>query len=207
MSVRATTDQFGTMLSRSIDGLAVQIPVKAGAVLLAVGLTAAAAQFTIPLPFTAVPFTLTPLVVMLTGAALGARLGALTQALYLLAGVAGLSVFTPSVTLPPGALRLFGPTGGYLMAYPVAAFVTGYLAERGWDRRYITSLASMLMGLAIIFAGGVSWLTVAVAPSFPAALAAGFLPFVLADLAKAAAAAAILPAAWKLIGSRPSYRT
>ena len=202
MSVRATTEQFGSMLSRSLDRTALSAPVRAGAVLLGVGLTAAAAQFTIPLPFTAVPFTLTPLVVMLTGAALGARLGALTQALYLLAGVAGLAVFTPSATLPPGALRLVGPTGGYLMAYPLAAFVTGALAERGWDRRYITSFASMLIGLAIIFAGGVSWLAIAIAPSISAAIATGFLPFIAADIAKAAAASAILPSAWKLIGTR-----
>ena len=189
-----------TMLDYSIARRDAQTPIRAAAVVLAVGLTAAAAQFTLPLPFTAVPFTLTPLVVMLTGAALGSRLGFLTQALYLLAGVAGLAVFTPSATLPPGALRLIGPTGGYLWAYPIAAFVTGWLAERGWDRRYLTSLASMLAGLAIIFAGGVSWLAIAIAPTFPAALTAGFLPFILADIVKAAVAAAILPAAWTLLG-------
>ncbi len=207
MSARTvgSTGSTGTIFGRTLDQPALQVPVKIGAIALAVGLTATAAQFTIPLPFTAVPFTLTPLVVMLTGAALGARLGALTQALYLLAGVAGLAVFTPSVTLPPGALRLMGPTGGYLLAYPLAAFATGYLAERGWDRRYVTSVASMLIGLAIIFAGGVAWLTIAFAPSFSAALATGFLPFVLADVLKAAAAAAILPAAWTLLG--PRHRT
>ncbi len=101
-----------------------------------------------PLPFTAVPFVLTPMVVLLAGAALGSRLGALSQMLYLAAGAAGLPVFAPSVTLPPGALRLLGPTGGYLLAYPVAAFVTGWLAERGWDRRYLSSAAAMLLGLA-----------------------------------------------------------
>jgi biotin transport system substrate-specific component len=194
-----TAAASGTMLSHSIARFDARAPIRAAAVVLAVALTAAAAQFTLPLPFTAVPFTLTPLVVMLTGAALGARLGCLTQALYLLAGVAGLAVFTPSATLPPGPLRLLGPTGGYLWAYPVAAFVTGWLAERGWDRRYLTSLASMLAGLAIIFAGGVSWLAIAIAPSFSAALAAGFLPFVLADIVKAAIAAAILPAVWRVL--------
>jgi biotin transport system substrate-specific component len=204
-STAGSTGSMGTIFSRTLDQAALQVPVKIGAIALAVALTATAAQFTIPLPFTAVPFTLTPLVVMLTGAALGARLGALTQALYLLAGVAGLAVFTPSVTLPPGALRLMGPTGGYLLAYPLAAFATGYLAERGWDRRYVTSVASMLIGLAIIFAGGVAWLTIAFAPSFAAALATGFLPFVIADVLKAAAAAAILPAAWALLG--PRHRT
>jgi biotin transport system substrate-specific component len=179
--------------------------VRALAVVAGVALTAAAAQFTMPLPFTAVPFTLTPLVVMLTGAALGSRLGFLTQALYLSAGVMGLAVFTPSVTLPPGALRLTGPTGGYLMAYPIAAFATGWLAERGWDRRYVTSLASMLAGLLIIFAGGVSWLALGTHQSLSAALAQGFLPFIVFDLFKAAAAAVILPQVWGIV--RRHHRT
>lgn len=196
-----------TIFSRSIASLETQAPVRAASVALAVALTAAAAQFTLPLPFTAVPFTLTPLVVMLTGAALGSRLGFLTQALYLVAGAVGLAVFAPSPLLPPGALRLSGPTGGYLLAYPIAAFATGWLAERGWDRRYWTSLASMLVGLAIIFAGGVSWLALSFNQSLSAALAQGFLPFVLADLVKAAAAAMILPQAWKIIGRGPTHRT
>ncbi len=66
-----------------------------------------------------------------------------------------------TVSVIPGLLRLVGPTGGYLMAYPVAAFVTGWLAERGWDRHYLTSVSAMLLGLAIIFTGGVTWLVVA----------------------------------------------
>ena len=190
----------GSLLSCSIDRFDVSVPLRAAAVTVAVALTAAAAQFTLPLPFTAVPFTLTPLVVMLTGAALGSRLGFLTQALYLLAGALGVAVFAPSVTLPPGAARLVGPTGGYLLAYPVAAFVTGWLGERGWDRRYVTSLAGMLAGLAIIFAGGVSWLALVFTQSLGTAVATGFAPFVAADLLKAAAAALILPSAWKFVG-------
>ena len=115
-----------------------------------------------------------------------------------MAGAIGLQVFAPSATLPPGAARLVGPTGGYLWAYPIAAFVTGWLAERGWDRRYLTSLASMIAGLLIIFAGGVSWLSV-FSYSLPAAIAAGFTPFIVMDLAKAAVAALVLPGAWRLV--------
>jgi biotin transport system substrate-specific component len=176
-------------------------------VVLAAMLTAAAAQFTSTLPFTAVPFTLAPLAVMLTGAALGSRLGFLSQALYLAAGAAGLAVFAPSVILPPGAGRLVGPTGGYLMAYPVAAFVTGWLAERGWDRRYLTSLASMLAGLAVIFAGGVSWLSLMPGQTIASAIAGGFLPYIAMDLVKAAIAAKVLPISWKiLLGQRSEVR-
>ena len=189
------------MLDYSIARLEARAPIRVAAVALAVVLTALAAQFTIPLPFTAVPFTLTPLVVMLTGAALGSRLGFAAQVLYLAAGAVGLQVFAPSPALPPGPLRLVGPTGGYLLAYPIAAFVTGYLAERGWDRRYVTSLASMLAGLTIIFAGGVSWLAISVTGSLPAAVATGLAPFVAFDILKAAAAALILPSAWRLLNT------
>jgi biotin transport system substrate-specific component len=188
----------GSLVSVSLQQSSLAPQIKVGAVVLASLLTAAAAQFTMPLPFTAVPFVLTPMVVLLAGAALGSRLGALSQVLYLAAGVAGLPVFAPSLTLPPGALRLIGPTGGYLLAYPVAAFVTGWLAERGWDRRYFSSAAAMLLGLAIIFAGGVSWLTMSFSQNVTAAFATGLVPFVALDTVKVAAAAAVLPGVWKL---------
>jgi len=197
MSAHASS---GSLVSASLAHSSVAASLRAAAVLLAVALTAAAAQFTMPLPFTAVPFTLTPLVVLLAGAALGPRLGLLAQGLYLAAGAAGLPVFAPSVTLPPGAARLVGPTGGYLLAYPIAAFVTGWLATRGWDRRYLTSVAAMLIGLAVIFTGGVSWLAVSVTHSLSAALAGGLIPFIALDIVKVAAAAAILPQAWKVVG-------
>ena len=191
----------GSLVTASLKQSSLAPQIKAGAVVLATTLTAAAAQFTMPLPFTAVPFVLTPMVVLLAGAALGSRLGALSQVLYLAAGAAGLPVFAPSVTLPPGALRLLGPTGGYLLAYPVAAFVTGWLAERGWDRRYLSSAAAMLAGLAIIFAGGVSWLAISFSQTLTAAFASGLVPFVALDAVKVAAAAAILPAAWRITRS------
>jgi biotin transport system substrate-specific component len=194
----------GSIFARSIGQRDARISVRAGAVLLAVMLTAIAAQFTSPLPYTAVPFTLTPLAVMLTGAALGSRLGFLSQAIYLALGAAGFAVFAPSIALPPGAARLVGPTGGYLLAYPVAAFVTGWLAERGWDRRYVTSLASMLIGLAIIFAGGVAWLSLLPGQTLATAIAGGFLPYIAMDLLKAAVAAKVLPLAWSLFGQRRS---
>lgn len=190
-----------TLFRRSIAQSANATAQRVAAVALAATLTGLAAQFTMPLPFTAVPFVLTPLVVLLSGAALGSRLGCLAQVLYLAAGIAGLPVFAASVTLPPGAARLLGPTGGYLLAYPIAAFVAGWLAERGWDRRYFTSVAAMLIGLLVIFAGGVSWLAISVTRALGPAIATGFLPFVLADVIKVAAAAAILPQAWRFLGT------
>jgi biotin transport system substrate-specific component len=170
-------------------------------------LTAAAAQVSVPVPFTSVPLTLQPMVVLLGGLALGSRLGSASQILYLAAGIAGLPVFAASPLLPPGPLRLLGPTGGYLMAYPLAAFVTGYLAERGLDRRYVTSVLAMLAGLIVIYAAGATWLglfartvTGSAAVGLGAALATGVFPFVIPDLIKVAVAAGLVPSLWRLVG-------
>src|SRR6478735_7960690 len=103
----------GTLLQAIVARVDLSPAVRAFAVLFATVATVAAAQVSIPLPFTPVPFTLQPMVVLLAGAA--------------------------SPVLPQGLARLLGPTGGYLMSYPFAAFVAGYLAERGFDRRYLTS--------------------------------------------------------------------
>jgi biotin transport system substrate-specific component len=181
---------------------AARVGVRLGSMLFLTALTAAAAQVSLHLPFTPVPLTLQPMVVLLGAAALGPRLGASSQLLYLLLGVLGLPVFTWSPILPQGVGRLMGPTGGYLMAYPIAAFVTGYLAERGFDRRYLTSLAAMLAGLVILFAGGVAWLAYGpMGPAGPvglsAALTIGLYPFVVADLIKVAVASGVLPVMWK----------
>ncbi len=160
-------------------------------------LTAALSQVSFPLPFTPVPFTLQPMVVLLGGAALGARLGAASQILYLTAGMAGLPVFAYAPELPQGILRLLGPSGGYLMAYPLAAFVAGWLAERGMDRRFGSSLLAMTAGLGVIFGGGVLWLAKDL--GLGAALAVGLYPFLLVDAVKIAAAAAVMPAVWRFL--------
>ena len=143
------------------------------------------------------------MIVLIGGAALGSRLGMAAQLVYLAAGIAGLPVFAASATLPQGPLRLLGPTGGYLMAYPFAAFLTGYLAERGFDRRFWTSVVAMAAGLVVIFAGGVTWMALFMRPAalgFDAALRAGFYPFLLGDVFKICFGAAALPGLWKLIG-------
>jgi len=186
------------------DSRALRISERVGAVVFITAFTAVAAQVSIALPFTPVPFTFQPMVVLVGAAALGARLGMTSQILYLLLGLAGLPVFAASPLLPQGAARLLGPTGGYLLAYPLAAFVTGWLAERGFDRRYLTAVIAMAAGLAVIFAGGLSWLTVVLRPAdgFAGAVRAGFTPFIAGDLIKLMVAAGVMPSLWWLTGSR-----
>ena len=170
------------------------------AVLFVTVLTIAAAQVSIPLPFTPVPFTLQPMVVLVGGAALGARLGMTSQLLYIAVGLAGLPVFAASPVLPQGFARLLGPTGGYLMSYPLAAFVAGYLAQRGFDRRYLTSVLAMAAGLAIIFACGVAWIAFGTPHAgLSTAVQTGLIPFIPADIVKICLAATVLPAAWRFL--------
>jgi biotin transport system substrate-specific component len=188
----------------SADATSLSTPLKLAATLFVMVATAAAAQVSVPLPFTPVPFTFQPMVVLLGGAVLGPQLGMLSQVCYLAAGFAGLPVFAASPDLPQGIARLLGPTGGYLMAYPLAAMVTGLLARRGFDRRYVTSVIAMASGLAIVFGGGITWLTLfapgAGTRTLQAALAVGFYPFVFYDFLKICLAATIMPAAWRLLG-------
>ncbi len=159
--------------------------------------TAAAAQLEIRLPWTPVPVTGQTFAVLLTGAVLGARRAALAQALYLAEGALGLPVFAAGSA---GALALVGPTGGYLLSFPLAAATVGALCERGWDRRFASMLAAMLLGSCVVFAFGLAVLSRFV-PA-PSLLAQGLLPFVPGDLAKAALAALAFPAAWRALRAR-----
>ena len=196
------TERLGTGTLLTALGAGAELPAisRATAVAFVTVLTIVAAQISIPLPFTPVPFTLQPMVVLLGAAALGARLGASAQVAYLALGLAGIPVFAASPVLPQGVARLLGPTGGYLMSYPFAALLTGYLAQRGLDRRYLTSIVAMGAGLVIIFSCGVLWLAFG-APhvGLSGAVASGLVPFLPADIVKLFLAASILPAAWKLL--------
>jgi biotin transport system substrate-specific component len=144
-------------------------------------LTALSAKLSLPLPGTPVPFTFGPLVVLLAGALLGSRLGAYSQVLYLAAGAVGLPVFAAG----GGLAYLIGPTGGYLVAYPLAAFVTGAIVGRQMWR----TVLGLLAGLVVIYLGGVAWL--AILGSFSRAVVLGLEPFVLPDLVKVAMAAVV----------------
>lgn len=148
---------------------------------------AAAAQVAIPIPGTAVPLTLQPFVVVLAGLWLGPRAAAASMTLYLVAGAAGLPVFAPGGL--PGVLRLTGPTGGYLLAYPLAAFVTARLAAPRRER-YLGRVVAALAGIAVMYLGGLAQLW-ALTGSVTSALQVGVLPFVTADVVKAHVAAAL----------------
>jgi len=190
----------GTLLQAVAERADLSTAVRGAAVLFATVATIASAQVSIPLPFTPVPFTLQPMVVLLAGAALGSRLGLTSQLCYLALGLAGLPVFAASPALPQGVARLLGPTGGYLMSYPLAAFVAGYLAERGFDRRYLSSVLAMAAGLILVFACGVSWLAFGVPHAgVSVAIATGLVPFLPADIFKIFVAATVLPAAWRFL--------
>jgi biotin transport system substrate-specific component len=147
---------------------------------------AAASQVAIPLPLNPVPITLQPLLVVLAGMMLGPTLGAASMVLYLAVGAMGLPVFAPMGA--PGMLRLVGPTGGYLLAYPVAAYLAGVLAQRarGFAGRTIAAGAGILM----LYVGGLAQLAVLTGSLTRAALL-GVVPFVALDAVKSLVAAAV----------------
>lgn len=149
---------------------------------------AAAAHVAIPLPGTPVPFTLQPLLVVLAGLWLAPRAAVASMVLYLAAGALGAPVWAP-VGLP-GAARLLGPTGGYLLAYPIAAWTVAILARRaaGYPRRVLAALA----GMAVIYAGGLAQLAV-ITGSVATSAVLGAAPFAAFDLAKCLVAGALTP--------------
>src|SRR2546430_14985317 len=159
------------------------------AVVLGAALVAVAAQVSIPLPGTPVPMTLQPLAVLLVGGLLGGPLGALSMILYLAMGAAGLPVFTPTVPLV-GVARLFGPTGGYLLAYPIAAYAVGAIvpprrsADRGSGGDDWTRVAlGVFVGLVLIHLGGIAQLAI-LTGNLSAAARFGTVPFLLGGLIK-----------------------
>lgn len=152
------------------------------------------AQIKVYLPFSPVPITGQTFVVLMLGAIFGSYRGGLTMLAYLLEGILGLPVFTNI----SGIAALFGPTGGYLVGFVVAAYIVGRLAEKGWDRRVTTTVAAMLIGDAVLLAFGFIWLTLLLA-DVRTAFITGVVTFVPGDILKIAMAAAILPVSWKLL--------
>ena len=162
-------------------------------------LTAAFAQIEIPLWFTPVPITGQTLAVLLAGAALGSKLGAASQTLYVGLGALGLPFYSGG---DGGWEAATGVTAGYLAGFIAAAAVVGLLAEQRRDRRVATSIPAFLAGSAVIYFFGVSWLTVSLDVSVTHALELGMVPFVIGDLVKVALAGLVLPAAWRFVSKR-----
>lgn len=167
-------------------------------VLLGTALLALSAKTNLPLPY--VPMTLQTLVVLMIGAAYGARLGTVTMLAYLAEGAIGLPVFAGPVA---GLAALVGPTAGYLVGFVVAAFITGALAERGWDRSVPRLFVAMAIGHLVILGLGFGWLAFGVRLGVEKAWVVGVMPFIAASLIKNALGSALLPALRRLLDRRP----
>lgn len=177
---------------------------RTSSVLLVIGaaaLTALAAQWKISLPFTPVPITGQTFAVLLTGAALGAVLGAAGQAVYVVAGALGLPVYSGGASGWETASA--AGTSGYLIGFIVAAGLVGHLAERRQDRTFPTMFTAFIAGSFIIYAFGVAGLMILLDMTLSEAVLAGVVPFILGDIIKATAAGLLLPAAWKMVGEYP----
>jgi biotin transporter BioY len=157
-------------------------------------LTALSAQIVIPLG--PVPITGQTFAVLLTGALLGSRLGAMAMIAYLIEGATGLPFFVGGTA---GVAHLLGPTGGYLIAFPAAAFITGAFAEQGWDRKFATAVAAMAVGSLVIILCGWLWFSFLTHTSPFVAFQFTVLKFIPGDIIKILLAAAVLPTGWKLL--------
>jgi biotin transport system substrate-specific component len=157
-------------------------------------LTALSAQVVIPM--WPIPITGQTFAVVLTGALLGSRLGAIAMITYVIEGAVGLPFFAGG---QGGVAHLLGPSGGYLIAFPAAAFITGAFAEHGWDRKFLTAAAAMSIGSLVIMLSGWMWFSLVMKTSPALTLFATVIRFIPGDLIKIALAAAVLPSGWKLL--------
>ena len=157
-------------------------------------LTALAAQVAIPIG--PIPITGQTFAVLLTGALLGSRLGALAIIAYLVEGASGLPFFAGGTG---GLAHLVGPAGGYLVAFPAAAYVTGAFAEHDWDRQFFSAVLAMLIGSLVIIFCGWGWFSLSTRTNALTAFRFTVLPFIPGDIIKIVLAAAVLPSGWILL--------
>jgi len=157
-------------------------------------LIALCAQVKVLLPLGPVPVTGQTFAVLMIGALLGPRRGCLAVLAYLAEGAAGLPVFA----FGGGFAAFAGPSGGYLVGFLPAAYITGLLARRGWDRRMSTTVLAMAIGNAAIYACGLFWLWCLMGVT-AGVVAAGLYPFIVGDSLKIALAAILLPSGWKVL--------
>lgn len=162
-------------------------------------LTALAAQIVIPIG--PVPITGSTFAVLLTGALLGSRLGAMAMIVYLVEGASGLPFFYGG---HGGLAHLLGPTGGYLVAFPAAAFITGAFAENGWDKRFLTAVVAMAIGSVVILLAGWAWFMVLLHTPPLAAFKVSVAPHIVGDIIKILLAAAVLPTGWAVLKGKAS---
>jgi biotin transport system substrate-specific component len=159
-----------------------------------VALTAGLAQVAVPL--WPVPITGQTLAVLLVGSSLGALRASLSMVLYAVLGIVGLPIFSDA---SHGWGVVAGPTGGYIIGFIFAAGLTGWLAQRSWDRRFVGAGLSFLAGSAAVFAFGLPWLAVSLGLNLEQTLQAGLYPFIVGGIIKAIIAAAVMSSAWFLI--------
>jgi len=189
VNAQAATLRFAVLPRRGL--LADTILVLAGT-----GLVAGAAQISIKLPFTPVPITGQTFAVVLVGASLGSIRGTASLMLYLWLGVAGAPIYAHHAH---GWAVITSASGGYIVGFVIAAAVTGYLAERQWDRKVSSAIAAMLTGNVIIYLVGLPWLAVVLNTNLEKTLEYGLYPFVPGDVFKLYLAAAVLPGAWRVV--------
>lgn len=164
-------------------------------------LTAGLAQVAIPL--WPVPITGQTLAVLLVGSSLGATRGALSMVLYALVGALGAPIFSEG---SGGTAALFGATGGYIVGFVLAAALTGWLAQRRWERGLVRGMLAFGAGSVVVFLVGLPWLQVSLGLTWSQTLAAGLYPFVIGGVIKAAIAALVLRGAWALVDRADATR-
>lgn len=174
---------------------AISVVRNAVAIVAVTALTAICAQIVIPIPGTPVPFTMQTFAVLVGAAAIGPCRGVMSMALYLAIGALGAPVFSDGGS---GVARIFSATGGYLIGFIAAAWVVGYLAQRGESKKWFSAALAFLAGSLIIYAFGVSGLVLFAGMTPAEAISKGMLPFIAGDVIKAAAAGVTLPLAWRL---------
>jgi len=203
LGARRAVTEPATLADVLIDALArpsVSPLIRDGVLVIAgAAFTALAAQVSFTAPWTSVPYTLQTGSVLLVGTALGLRRGALSMALYVLAGAIGLPVYSDGAS---GLAKLFGFTGGYLAAFIVSGAVVGWLAERRWDRSPLGMLGLMALGTLLIYAIGVPVLALVLHLDAWTAIYSGAIVFLPWDALKAGVAAGLIPLAWRFIGRR-----
>jgi biotin transport system substrate-specific component len=198
VATRVTAEDFGQQ-SRPMDR-GREWARQVGIVIAASLFVALCARVTVPLPFTPVPLTLQNFGVLTVGLLLGSRRGFAALAFYLVEGAFGLPVFSPAI-LGSGITHLTGATGGFLMAYPLVAFVAGYIYEHS-SRRFAWAALSAVAAELVLFAGGLSWLAV-LTHSVSLAIRYGLYWFVFAEVIKVLMAAAVAARWHQRLSSQP----